>query len=88
MNPYEYFDEEYYNIQLTINSFNNLINQSRSFYDAVNIFQYHLVNSKDIAGKEKLNLTFDSLEDIISNLKEILLKFEEAQSSLRKMKNV
>lgn len=91
MDPCEFFDEEYNNLQLAIQNLDQLTVQSKEFYSTIIEFQKTLkqilVLSSESTKIEKLTASVDILDKLLQNVKQLLVTSEQTQTYINKVKN-
>lgn len=92
MDPCEFFEEEYNNLQLAVQNLDQLTVQSKEFYVSVIEFQKTLKQILTLSAEstkvEKLTASIDILDKLLLNVKQLLVTSEQTQTYINKVKHV
>ena len=89
MDPLEYFDEEYQNLNNSINKINSLFVQSKDNYANFTSLQrdlFSLLDNKELS-IENINKALKLLEDFMHNCGELLTTVESSYNIIHNIKN-
>jgi hypothetical protein len=89
MDPLEYFDEEYQNLNNSINQINSLFLQSKDNYANFTALQqdvFFLLDNKQLS-VENINKALKLLEEFMHNCGDLLSTVESSYKIIHKIKN-
>jgi hypothetical protein len=89
MDPLEYFDEEYQNLNNSINQINSLFLQSKDNYANFTALQqdvFSLLDNKQLS-VENINKALKLLEEFMHNCGDLLSTVESSYKIIHKIKN-